>query len=174
MPGSKGLLSGIISESGGLSGRSLKSGLETGAAAAKAAGCDGARGGVKACMQKVAPLAITSLTNRFSFTPLVDGVTIPADPSEMLRRGQVNPNVGFLAGAQTNDVRRSQPLTPPHLRSLTRLCLLRQSNRELFPTYMDEWGDLEVEDSIALMLSRIRKRFSLIHTISHVDRRILC
>ena len=112
MPGSKGLLSGIISESGGLSGRSLKSGLETGAAAAKAAGCDGARGGVKACMQKVAPLAITSLTNRFSFTPLVDGVTIPADPSEMLRRGQVNPNVGFLAGAQTNDVRRSQPLTP--------------------------------------------------------------
>ena len=137
MPGSRGLLSGIISESGGLSARRLQEGLTTGAAAAKAAGCSpsGAnlttnltsnlatanptKGGVKACMQRVAALAITSQTGALPFSPLVDGAAIPADPVLMLRRGEVNPGVGFLAGAQTND-----------------------SNRELLPRYTDKEGEL--------------------------------
>ena len=142
MPGSRGLLSGIISESGGLSARSLQEGLATGAAAAKAAGCspsganlttnlatnlatanlaaaDPTKGGVKACMQRVAALAITSQTGALPFSPLVDGAAIPADPVLMLRRGEVNPGVGFLAGAQTND-----------------------SNRELLPRYTDKEGEL--------------------------------
>ena len=142
MPGSRGLLSGIISESGGLSARRLQEGLATGAAAAKAAGCspsganlttnltgnlatanlataDPTKGGVKACMQRVAALAITSQTGALPFSPLVDGAAIPADPVLMLRRGEVNPGVGFLAGAQTND-----------------------SNRELLPRYTDKEGEL--------------------------------
>jgi len=125
LPGSRGLLSGIISESGGLSARTLKAGLATGVAAAKAAGCSGAEGGVKAvsvktCMQRVAPLALTSQTGTRSFSPVVDGVALPADPIQMLRRGQINPGVGFLAGAQTND-----------------------TNRELLPKHMDEEGELK-------------------------------
>ena len=128
MPASHGLLHGIVSESGGLSARPLKTALANTRAAAQAAGCantttattdSGSASTTKACMQRVAAVALTSQTYSLSFEPTVDGVVIPSDPLALLRRGAINPGVGFLAGAQTND-----------------------SNRELFPSYEDASGDL--------------------------------
>ena len=138
MPASRGLLHGIISESGGLSAISLEAALANTRAAAQAAGCanatdaaaaaaaasataaDDAPASVKACMQRVPAVALTSQTYSLSFEPVIDGVVIPSDPLALLRRGAINPGVGFLAGAQTND-----------------------SNRELFPQYEDASGALQ-------------------------------
>ena len=102
MPGSKGLLQGIISESGGLGAGSIESGLKSSKALASAIGCDksdphevsGERVAVallfpalhpvahvsralsqlKSCVQKSPALYITSLTYNFSFSPVVDNV----------------------------------------------------------------------------------------------------
>ena len=72
-------------------------------------------------MQRVAALAITSQTGALPFSPLVDGVTIPADPALMLRRGEVSPGVGFLAGAQVCTAPPAATLPLRHL-SASPLC----------------------------------------------------
>ena len=93
---------------------------------------------LKACLQKVPPVYITSLTYNFSFGPVIDKVralphhpftnhpppmppacvqvTITEDPEQSLAAGRIN-HVAVIMGAQTND-----------------------SNKELLPDYEDAFG----------------------------------
>jgi carboxylesterase type B len=107
MPQSKGLLTGIISESGGLSAQALETGLAATMKVAKATGCvvtvKGTKQASKACLQKVPAVELTSMTSSLGLSPHVDGVTIPSDPLQMLADGHINPGVALVMGAQTND-----------------------------------------------------------------------
>lgn len=103
MPGSRGLLSGLVSQSGGLSAASLGSGIATSKAVGKLAGC-GHRS-IKACLQAAPGLVLTKQTYAFGWGPHVDGVTVPKNPLEMLQQGLINP-VNVIMGAQTNDTFR--------------------------------------------------------------------
>lgn len=100
MPGSRGLLHGLISESGGLTASGLASGIMTSQAIGKVANCSGTS--LKRCLQSVNPLALTSQTYSFGWGPHIDNVTIPAEPMSLLRDGLIN-DVGVIMGAQTND-----------------------------------------------------------------------
>jgi len=103
MPGSRGLLSGLASESGGLSASPLESGIQAGEAIGKQLRCG--RKPLKACLQAAPALALTKQTYSFGWGPHVDGVTVPANPMEMLYYGRINP-VNVIIGAQTNDTLR--------------------------------------------------------------------
>ena len=100
-PHSNGLFQAAISESGGLGASSLSDAIHNTKAVARAAGCDEKGEGLKACMQRLTDLQITSMTYSGSWGPTVDGVTIPRDPMEMLTEGHVNPAVeAVVFGAQ--------------------------------------------------------------------------
>jgi carboxylesterase type B len=100
MPGSRGLLHGLISESGGLAASDSRTGVRTSEAIGKIANCSGPS--LKKCLQRVDAVTITSQTYSFGWGPHVDNVTIPAAPMQLLQRGLIN-NVSVLMGAQTND-----------------------------------------------------------------------
>jgi len=112
MPGSRGLLSGLVSESGGLGASALASGIRTSRAIGKQLNC-GSKS-LKACLQAAPALALTNQTYSFGWGPHVDGVTVPADPFQMLSQGRINP-VSVIMGAQTNDTFRelSKQFTGP-------------------------------------------------------------
>jgi len=103
-PGSHGLLHAVLSESGGLSATPLKAALRNARAAAASVGCVIKHSGHtnKSCMTALPDVTITNLTNGYNWGPVVDGITFPANPMEMLRNGSVNP-VSVVFGAQTND-----------------------------------------------------------------------
>ena len=100
-PQSNNLFQAAISESGGLHAESLASALDVSREAAKLTGCANASS-PKTCMQALPGLNITSLTYQLGWGPVVDGVTIPYDPMEMLEDGAINPS-SVVFGAQTND-----------------------------------------------------------------------
>jgi len=100
MPGSRSLLAGLVSQSGGLSASALASGLRTSRAIGRELGCDPKE--LKACLQRAPGLNLTSKTYAYSWGPHVDGVTLPQDPMALLKQGLINP-VGVIMGAQTND-----------------------------------------------------------------------
>jgi len=103
MPGSRGLVRGVASESGGLSALGLASSLRTTAAVGRLANCStGAASFFKRCLQHVNPLALTRQTYSFGWGPVVDMATIPSDPMSLLKAGLVN-NMSAIMGAQTND-----------------------------------------------------------------------
>jgi len=102
-PDSKGLLSGLVSESGGLSALSSQSGTQTTLSLAKNFGCQAES--VKACMQKLPGLALTNQTYSWTWGPHVDGASIPAQPMALLQQGRINP-FNVIMGAQTNDTFR--------------------------------------------------------------------
>lgn len=119
MPASKGLLQGIISESGGLGARDMQTSLNSTQHLAAAIGCDqDDPHQLKLCVQKIPAINITGLTYNFSFGPVVDKVTIIEDPFLSLSTGRIN-RVAVIMGAQTND-----------------------SNKELLKDYEDEFGIL--------------------------------
>eukprot|EP00754_Rhynchopus_humris_P036428 Rhum_TRINITY_DN18562_c0_g1::Rhum_TRINITY_DN18562_c0_g1_i1::g.167648::m.167648/K03927/CES2; carboxylesterase 2 len=113
MPGSKGLLRGLVGESGGLydmdtAEQRVKS---TTAKAAEAIGCPPEKYGglnskkLKECFQAVDPVELTKLTYKLSNGPMVDGVVIPAQPSEFYlpdSHYQLN-NISVMIGFNTND-----------------------------------------------------------------------
>eukprot|EP01062_Namystynia_karyoxenos_P052432 TRINITY_DN4199_c5_g1_i1.p1 TRINITY_DN4199_c5_g1~~TRINITY_DN4199_c5_g1_i1.p1 ORF type:complete len:575 (+),score=224.82 TRINITY_DN4199_c5_g1_i1:87-1727(+) len=101
MPGSKGLIRGLVSESGGLGASPLQQGIATSEKMGKIANCS-SDASLKACLQKVDPLVLTSQTYTFGWGPHVDGVTIPADPVQLLSEGHIN-ELSVMMGAQTND-----------------------------------------------------------------------
>ena len=109
-PASNGLFRAAISESGGLSARTLGDALAATFAVANATGClrrdrtSGKAYASKICMQLLPALAITSLTDSGDWGPTVDGVTIPGEPMKLLERGLVNDRVeAAVMGHQTND-----------------------------------------------------------------------
>lgn len=109
MPGSRGLLSGLVSQSGGLYANDLAKGINTTHTIGKLLGCHGP--GLKACFQALPASNITSQTYGFGWGPHVDGVTVPQDPMDMLKKGLINP-VNVILGAQTNDTFRELDKTP--------------------------------------------------------------
>ena len=79
-PASDGLLRAVISESGGLGAKSLNSGLQNTNLVAKDVGCDKSTPEeVKACMVALPPLTVTKLTNKGSWGPTVDGITVRSE-----------------------------------------------------------------------------------------------
>lgn len=100
MPESKGLMRGLVSESGGLSASDLNEGLITTSAVGKLANCSGTS--LKRCLQEVDPLLLTSQTYSFGWSPHVDNVTIPAEPMSLLFDGRIN-NFSVIMGSNTND-----------------------------------------------------------------------
>eukprot|EP00755_Sulcionema_specki_P017121 Sspe_Gene.63650::Locus_36743_Transcript_1_1_Confidence_1.000_Length_1737::g.63650::m.63650 len=100
MPGSKGLIRGLVSESGGLGAGNLTEAIQATEAIAKEIGC--AAPGVKQCMQQAKPVDLTKQTYQYSWGPNVDGVVIREDPMTSLREGRVN-DISVILGAQTND-----------------------------------------------------------------------
>eukprot|EP00929_Paragymnodinium_shiwhaense_P013102 TRINITY_DN120963_c0_g1_i1.p1 TRINITY_DN120963_c0_g1~~TRINITY_DN120963_c0_g1_i1.p1 ORF type:complete len:594 (-),score=117.86 TRINITY_DN120963_c0_g1_i1:283-2013(-) len=104
MPGSKGLFSGLVSQSGGLEAGSLQDAFAASKALGKSCGCGSMP--LKACLQKAKPLCLTSATYSYGWSPCVDGVVVPEDPGSLLRKGKINP-VNVMLGAQTNDTFRT-------------------------------------------------------------------
>jgi len=100
MPGSKGLMRGVVSESGGLGGTDIDSALGATADIGKVINCTGKS--VKECFQGVSALNITSQTYNYNGGPTVDSITIPSDPNSMLDLGHIN-NFSLIMGALTND-----------------------------------------------------------------------
>jgi carboxylesterase type B len=100
MPGSRGLLRGLISESGGLSASGLASGVTTSKAIGKIANCS--ETSLKKCLKSVDAVVLTSQTYTFGWGPHIDKVTIPDEPMVLLRDGEIN-DVAVIMGAQTND-----------------------------------------------------------------------
>jgi len=103
MPGSRSLLSGLVSQSGGLAASSLSSGVEASRSIGASLGC---KGSLKLCLQRAPAKSLTSQTYSFAWGPHVDGVTVPQDPLSMLQQGLINP-VNVMMGAQTNDTFRT-------------------------------------------------------------------
>eukprot|EP00040_Diaphanoeca_grandis_P035367 m.222224 g.222224 ORF g.222224 m.222224 type:complete len:610 (-) comp33366_c1_seq7:322-2151(-) len=102
-PSANGLFQAAISESGGLDATSLEDGLTNTLQMASTVGCADKAGRVnKRCMVALEPLQITNMTYFGSWNPTVDGITLPADPMQLLIQGKVN-NVSVIFGSQTND-----------------------------------------------------------------------
>mmetsp|Transcript_14921 Transcript_14921/g.42880 ORF Transcript_14921/g.42880 Transcript_14921/m.42880 type:complete len:580 (+) Transcript_14921:66-1805(+) len=180
MPGSRGLLSGLVSESGGLGASALQVGIQAGKAIGKQLNCgDGA---LKACLQAAPALALTNQTYSFPWGPHVDGVTVPADPLQMLRQGRINP-VSVIMGAQTNDTFRelSKQFVGPdgHLRPLAEADYFKMVFAQVGPQHIKEALALYPADSADLvrnvqrlgsigsdrMLCGIRQRLSLVNKV---------
>jgi len=100
MPGSRDLIRGLVSESGGLGASEVKGGVATAKAIGKLAKCSGSS--LKSCLQQVHPETLTSETYNFGWGPHIDNVTIPAEPMSMLMQGHIN-NFSMIMGANTND-----------------------------------------------------------------------
>eukprot|EP00930_Biecheleria_cincta_P038024 TRINITY_DN26124_c0_g1_i1.p1 TRINITY_DN26124_c0_g1~~TRINITY_DN26124_c0_g1_i1.p1 ORF type:complete len:565 (-),score=76.23 TRINITY_DN26124_c0_g1_i1:258-1952(-) len=100
MPGSRGLMRGLVSESGGLSASALEGGFSTTEAVGKLANCSGRS--LKRCLQLTDALTLTAQTYSFGWGPHVDKATIPAEPMSLLLHGHIN-NFSVIMGAQTND-----------------------------------------------------------------------
>lgn len=102
-PGSAGLFRGAISESGGLGAGSLKGALQSAKSLAGSIGCLTPSKTVnKTCMTLAPAVNITSGTYSGSWGPVVDGVTFPQSPMELLEKGLVN-DATIVLGSQTND-----------------------------------------------------------------------
>mmetsp|Transcript_7392 Transcript_7392/g.18637 ORF Transcript_7392/g.18637 Transcript_7392/m.18637 type:complete len:602 (-) Transcript_7392:202-2007(-) len=102
-PGSKGLFSGAISESGSLGAQAVKVSLKSTLAVANSAGCLTAAGAVnKSCLATAPAVGLTAATYSGSWGPTTDGVTFPETPQALLHKGLVH-DVTVVLGAQTND-----------------------------------------------------------------------
>mmetsp|Transcript_85525 Transcript_85525/g.151363 ORF Transcript_85525/g.151363 Transcript_85525/m.151363 type:complete len:572 (-) Transcript_85525:87-1802(-) len=104
MPGSRSLLSGLVSQSGGLAASSLYSGVKASKSIGASLGCPS--GSLKLCLKRAPAQKLTSQTYAFSWGPHIDGVTVPQDPNYLLQQGMINP-VNVIMGAQTNDTFRT-------------------------------------------------------------------
>lgn len=186
MPGSKGLLGGLVSESGGLTASPVASGIQTSKAIGELVGCNSSTS-LKACLQRVPALKLTSQTYNFGWGPHIDGVTVPQTPITMVEQGAINP-ISVILGAQTNDTFRDlskayigpdgqlKPLAPAaYMAELTLTVGLKNLPRalELYPAAQDDQvvnvhrlGSASSDQN----LCSIRKRASMInkHRPGHV------
>merc|ERR1712166_647965 len=102
-PAAKGLVSGSISESGGLYAQDLKEAIRSTKKIGKAVGCDGAAAELKACMQKRSAAAIAAQSGNYDWGPTVDSFFLMDEPRKLLAEGKLNPGVNVLWGGNTND-----------------------------------------------------------------------
>jgi len=108
MPESKGLVWGLVSQSGSLNAAPLSKGFEITKAIGEKNKCQGS---LKKCLQGMTGKELTSLTYSYAWAPHADGVAVPDDPMTMLRQGLVNP-MNFMLGQNTNDTLRLAPKSP--------------------------------------------------------------
>eukprot|EP00854_Cymbomonas_tetramitiformis_P021766 gene21766-26181_t len=114
-PLSRGLFRGAISQSGGLSAGKLESSLATTTEMARRLNCTErgySKHEIRACLRDSSgdDIVIAQGTqcvtpndcHGLGFGPTVDGVVVPADPTELVTRGEVL-DVALVLGANTND-----------------------------------------------------------------------
>ena len=111
LPSSRGLLEGIVSESGGLDAGDARSALKNERVVADYLGCGNATR--KACVanaagddlvysQDVRCVTPNDCSAATSWGPVVDGFLLPDAPARLLARSEVN-DVALVLGANTND-----------------------------------------------------------------------
>ena len=112
-PSSAGLVQGLLAQSADLSASPLSYSLSTTSALAQQLNCTKGQS-PKACLLAASAdaLVFAEKPAGAGWSPTVDGVMIPADPSVLVAKGAVN-NVSVALGCNTNDVRRSQPPDAP-------------------------------------------------------------
>lgn len=102
-PMARGLVSGSISESGGLYAQDLKEAIESTRKIGRAVGCGGESEDLKACMQKRSAASIAAQSGSYDWGPTVDSFFLMDEPRKLLAEGKLNPGVNVLWGGNTND-----------------------------------------------------------------------
>jgi carboxylesterase type B len=144
VPAAKGLISGSISESGGLYSQNLTGAIANTKRMAKAVGCTGTREPIKKCMQKKKAADIVSAASKIvgdHWGPTADGTFLPDDPHKLLAAGRLNPGTSVLWGMNTND--SAHPLGPEYVSEEK---FVEQLNRTVHGYRPPEVTD-QVEDS---------------------------
>eukprot|EP01065_Artemidia_motanka_P002757 TRINITY_DN11304_c1_g1_i1.p1 TRINITY_DN11304_c1_g1~~TRINITY_DN11304_c1_g1_i1.p1 ORF type:complete len:576 (+),score=181.59 TRINITY_DN11304_c1_g1_i1:95-1729(+) len=172
MPGSKGLIRGLVSESGGLGANNLTRAVQNSEAIAKAVGCTGS---VKKCLQTIDPIHLTSQTYSYGWGPAIDGVVIPDEPNAMLSRGEIN-DVSVMMGAQTNDSNKGlidHPMTVADYEKSVEEIVGKEHLAQALSLYPADSGNLVQNPHILgsvnsdAMLCGLRRRLSLVNKKNH-------
>lgn len=102
-PLARGIVSGSISESGGLYAQSLTDAIENTKKMARRCGCDGVFENIKACMLTKTGAELMPGGADSEWGPTVDGDLLADQPAAVLAKTGLNPGVSVLWGGNTND-----------------------------------------------------------------------
>jgi para-nitrobenzyl esterase len=114
VPGSRGLLSAVVVESGGIYSTTLADSLTAHQPVSQAVGCAG-QANELACLRAASAQALASipsasgpLSRGMAYRPVIDGVVIPANVLELIKQGR-HQHVPLIIGTNADETSRMVP-----------------------------------------------------------------